>query len=151
VQPRRFYLAAIRVLIVDDNELVRRGICDLLTSERDLEVICEASTGYEAIRKAEEHRPDVVVLDISMPELNGLQATPLIKKVAESAEILIITNHSDLYFVRASFATGARGFLLKDDISTDLITAIKTAYEKKTFVSRTIRKAGFTTPSADVA
>jgi DNA-binding NarL/FixJ family response regulator len=138
-------------LIVDDNELVRRGICDLLASELDLEVVSEASNGYGAIRKAEEHKPDVVVLDISMPELNGLQATPLIKKVAESAEILTITNHSDLYFVRESFATGARGFLLKDDISTDLITAIKTVYAKKPFVSRTVRKAGFNMPSADVA
>ncbi len=129
---------SIRILVVDDHELVRRGICNLLSLEDDLHVVGQASSGYEAIRKAEEYQPDVVLLDISIPELNGLMAAPLIKKFAPRTEILMVTNHDNPFFVREAFVVGARGFLIKSDIAQELIRAVRQVYSKKKFVSKNL-------------
>ena len=125
----------IRILVVDDHELVRRAICDILDRHSDLQVVGDASDGNEAIRKAEEYQPDVVLLDISIPELNGLQAAPLIVKAAKNTEILIVTNHEQPFVVREALEAGARGFLLKSDIAREMVTAIRQVHQKKRFVS----------------
>lgn len=132
-------MPSIRILIVDDHEFIRRGICELLTRHPDLDVVCEASNGYEAILNAEQYKPNVILLDISIPDMNGLQAAPLIKKAAGNAEILIVTNHDHMVFVRQAFGAGARGFLLKTDLAADLVTAIREVHRKKQFLSRSIR------------
>jgi DNA-binding NarL/FixJ family response regulator len=129
-------MTSIRILVVDDHELVRRNICNILTLDPDLDVVCQASSGYEAIRKSEELQPDVILLDISLPELNGLMATPLIKKVSPKAEVLIVTSHDNLFFVREAFAAGAQGFLSKSDVSAELISAVRQVHSKKRFVSK---------------
>ena len=124
-------LQCIRILVVDDHELVRRAISDMLDRHSDLRVVGDASDGLEAIRKAEEYQPDVVLLDISIPQLNGLQAAPLIIKAAKNTEILIVTNHEQPLAVRAAFEAGARGFLLKSDIDREMVTAIRQVHLKK--------------------
>ena len=129
----------IRILVVDDHEILRRNICNLLMTETDLDVVSQASTGREAVERAEEHQPHVVVMDISMPELNGLVATPLIKKVAPSAEILIVTGHNTPSVLQEAFGAGARGFLSKDDIATDLIQAVRAVHSQKQFLSTAVK------------
>lgn len=131
-------MTPIRILVVDDHELIRVYMCRLLTAEPDLEVVGQATTGYEAIHLAEKQQPDVVLLDISMPELNGLMATPLIKKVAPRVEILIVTSHDNLFFVREALTAGARGFLSKKDIPNELVGAVKQVHSKKKFVSKNL-------------
>jgi DNA-binding NarL/FixJ family response regulator len=134
-------LQRIRILVVDDHEIVRRCICEMLAGGSDIEVVCDASDGYEAVRKAGEFQPDVVLLDISIPELNGLQATPLIIQAAKNAQILIVTNHDQSFFVREAFGAGARGFLLKSDIPGELEAAIRQVHLKQRFVSRTLKES----------
>lgn len=131
-------MTTIRILLVDDHELVRRNIRDFLAPEPDLDVVSEASSAYEAVRKAEACQPDVVLLDIGIPELNGLQAAPLIKKVAPNTELLFVTAYDNPSFVREAFAAGARGFLSKIDIGYDLVSAIRMVHLKRQFVSRSL-------------
>ena len=107
----------------------------MLDRHSDLQVVGDASDGHEAIRKAEEYQPDVVLLDISIPELNGLQAAPLIIKAAKNTEILIVTNHEQPFVVREAFEAGAQGFLLKSDIAGEMVTAIRQVHQKNRFVS----------------
>lgn len=133
----------IRILVVDDHEILRRNICNLLMTEMDLDVVSQASTGREAVARAEQHQPHVVVMDISMPELNGLAAAPLIKKVAPSAEILIVTGHATPSVLREAFGAGARGFLSKNDIATDLIQAVRAVHSQQQFLSTAVKNLNF--------
>jgi two-component system, NarL family, nitrate/nitrite response regulator NarL len=128
-------LVPIRVLVVDDHELIRRNIRRLLASETDFDLIGEASTGREAIQQSREHQPDVILLDISLPELNGLAALPFIRQAAPNARVLMVTNQDDLDFARASFAGGACGFLPKSEIWPQLAFAIRQVYSSKRFFS----------------
>jgi DNA-binding NarL/FixJ family response regulator len=136
-------LNLIRILVVDDHEILRRNICNLLMTEMDLDVVSQASTGREAVARAEQHQPHVVVMDISMPELNGLAAAPLIKKVAPSAEILIVTGHATPSVLREAFGAGARGFLSKNDIATDLIQAVRAVHSQQQFLSTAVKNLNF--------
>ena len=134
-------MAGIRILLVDDHEVLRSNIRRLLAVDSDFSVVSEACSGFEAVRKAEEHQPDIVLLDISIPELNGLQVAPLIKKVAPTSEILFVTQFDNPFFVREAFAAGGRGFLTKSDVGAELLTAIRTVYLKKEFVSHSVGNA----------
>ena len=131
----------IRILLVDDHELVRRHMCTVLGTDTEMEVVSQAASGYEAIHQAGEHQPDVVLLDLNLPELNGFLAAPMIKKVAPRSEILIVTSHYSLYFVRAAFKAGARGFLSKADICAELVDAVRQVHAKQRFVGRNSRTA----------
>ena len=139
----------ISVLLADDVEVIRRQIRILLGTQRDLNVVGEASNAFEAIRKAERYQPDIVLLDISMPELNGLQAIPLIKKAAPSAEILILTQYDNLFFVREAFIAGAAGFLTKGDVPAELVIAVREVFAKRSFVSKSIASPAVTHPQGD--
>jgi DNA-binding NarL/FixJ family response regulator len=129
-------VTSIRVLIVDDHELVRRHICTVLGTEPDVEVVGQAGSGIEAVHQAAEHQPDVVLLDLNLPELNGLLAAPLIKQAAPGVEILVVTSHHSMYFVRAAFNAGARGFLSKSDIYPELVFAVRQVHAKHRFVGK---------------
>jgi DNA-binding NarL/FixJ family response regulator len=129
-------LAAIRILVVDDHYIVRHTLCGFLNAEPDMEVVCEATGGLQAIRKAEQFQPDVVVLDIGIPELNGLNATPLIKQVAPKSEILVVSQYEDSFFVRRALAAGARGFITKTHVKAELIEAVRQVHAKKRFVGQ---------------
>lgn len=140
----------IRILVVDDHEFVRRNICNLLRSQPELEIVSEAATGFEAIKQAEQFQPDVVLLDISMPELNGLAATPLIRKVAPNAKILIISNHDNAGFIREALSAGALGFLSKSDIGAEIVTAIQRVNNNEIFLGKNLERYKDTPPSAEL-
>jgi len=133
----------IRILVVDDAEVLRRVICRALSAHPECQVVSEASNVISAIEKAKEHQPDVVLLDISMPDLNGLQAIPWIKKVAPRSEVLIVTQHNNRFFVREAFAKGARGFLSKGDLGAELHEAVIEVLLKKRFLSTSVRAQKF--------
>ena len=117
----------IRVLIADDHELVREGIRLILESQPDMEVLGEAANGREVLEKARELRPDIVLMDIGMPEMNGLEATRQIKRSLPDAQILALTVHeSGDYFFRM-LAAGAAGYVLKGAPSSDLLSALRAA------------------------
>jgi len=113
------------VLVVDDSEVVRRGICQILQSQADIEIICEASDGADAVRKVREHRPDVVLLDITMPVMNGFEAARRIKHEFPSTLILIVSQFDSAPFTREAAAAGASGYVVKSNASSALIPALR--------------------------
>ncbi len=123
-----------RVLVADDHELIRRGICSVLATEPALNVCGEAFDGLDAVQKAAELRPDIVVMDISMPRLNGLEATREIKRLVPEIEVLIVSQHDSSEMIRQAFGAGARAYVVKSTISTDLIKAIKKAVRHESFI-----------------
>jgi DNA-binding NarL/FixJ family response regulator len=125
---------AITVVLADDHSLVRRGFRRILEDEEGMQVVGEASNGVEAIRTAYELKPKVVVMDLSMPELDGVQATKEIVKHLPGTEVLILSMHADDNYVRNALDAGAKGYLLKSGIDVDLVGAIKTVAEGKRFI-----------------
>jgi DNA-binding NarL/FixJ family response regulator len=123
----------VRILVVDDHDIIRRGLKQLLTSRQDWEVCGEAKTGREAVTLAEQLQPEVVVMDVSMPELNGLDATREIHKRFPKMGILILTLHCSDQLVRDIVATGARAFVLKSDAACDLVTGVEALSNHQTF------------------
>jgi len=131
----------IAVLIVDDHELVRRGLRALLAATPGLFEICdEAASGHEAVKKARHLRPDVVVLDVSMPGLNGLETTRLIVQEDPHPEVLILTVHESEELIETILQAGARGYLLKSDVSRDLPVAIESLHKQRPFFSSKIAR-----------
>ena len=118
-------MSKVRILIADDHEVVRKGLRSLLESEDGFEVVGEASHGREAVEKATSARPDVVVLDIGMPELNGLEATRRIVKASPRTEVLILTVYETEEVIREVLRAGARGYVLKSDAGRDLVNAVE--------------------------
>ncbi|MCU1294683.1 MAG: DNA-binding response regulator [Bryobacterales bacterium] len=124
----------ITVLLADDHSLVRRGFRRILEDDEQVKVVGEASNGVEAIRMAYELKPKVVVMDLSMPELDGVQATKEIVKHLPDTQILILSMHAEDNYVRNALDAGAKGYLLKSAIDVDLVGAIKTVAEGKRFI-----------------
>jgi len=118
----------IRVLLVEDHVLVREGTRELLSREDDLQVVAEAGDGEEAVQLAAEHRPDVVIMDIAMPKLNGLEATKRIKAIHPAAAVLVLTAYDDDQHIFAFLEAGAVGYVLKDISANDLIKTIRTVH-----------------------
>jgi len=114
-----------RILLADDHEIVRRGLCSLLRAQPDWEVCGEAGNGREAVEKALQLQPEVVILDVGMPSLNGLEATRQILKANPQIKILILTLHESDQVVQEVLNAGARGFLLKSDAARDLVAAVE--------------------------
>jgi DNA-binding NarL/FixJ family response regulator len=123
----------LRILIADDHDLMRRGVRALLQSHPGWEICAEAHTGREAVTKAEESKPDVVILDISMPDLNGVEAARRIRTVSPSSEILILSVHYSDQLIREILEAGVRGYIIKSDSDRDLITAVETLANHKPF------------------
>lgn len=115
----------VRVLLAEDHEMVREGIKALVNAQPDMEVVGEAADGRAAVRLAQELGPDVVVMDISMPGLNGLKATELVKQLCPRVRVLTLTRHSDAGFIQQLFAAGAAGYVLKQSASSELVRAIR--------------------------
>src|SRR2546430_8776139 len=131
-------MATFRIFIADDHEVVRKGLCALLQAQPDWEVCGEAADGREAVEKAQQMKPDVVILDIGMPSLNGLEATRQILKTNPHAKVLILTLHDSDQVVREVLNAGARGFLLKSDAARDLVAAGGTPRPGETFFTSQI-------------
>ena len=131
---------AIRILLADDHNIMRRGLRLLLERQAGFEVVAEAADGREAAERAEATRPDVVVLDIAMPNMSGIEAAQRIRAVLPQAAIVILSMHSDESYVLRALKAGAKGYLLKDSAESDLIEAIKAVSEGKAFFSPEISK-----------
>ena len=121
----------LRVLVVDDSEVVRRGICQILQSQADIEVICEAADGADAVRKARQHKPDLVLMDITMPVMNGFEAVRRIKHELPSTLILMVSQFDSAPFAREAVAAGATGYVLKSDAACDLIPALRKIHSQR--------------------
>lgn len=126
-------MGVFRILVADDHEVVRKGLISLLQSQPDWQVCGEAADGREAVEKAQQLKPDVVILDIGMPSLNGLEATRQILKTNPQARVLILTLHDSDQVVREVLNAGARGFLLKSDAARDLVAAVEALRRDKTY------------------
>jgi DNA-binding NarL/FixJ family response regulator len=129
---------SLRILIVDDHAVVRRGVRSLLESHDGWEVCGEATTGRDAVEQSRRLRPDVVVMDLSLPELNGLDATRQILKDAPNTEVLVLTMHHSEELAREVLQAGARGYVLKADADESLITAVDTLRQHKPFLTSTV-------------
>ena len=126
-------MESLRFLVADDHEIVRKGLRSLLEAQPGWQVAAEASDGREAVEKAKELKPDVTVLDIGMPSLNGLEAARQMLKNDSDAKILILTMHESDPLIREVLDAGARGYVLKTDASRDLVTAVNAVRSNKTF------------------
>ncbi len=124
----------ISVLLADDHSLVRRGFRRILEDDEGLNVVGEASNGVEAIRMSHELKPNVVVMDLSMPELDGVQATKEIVKHLPNTAVLVLSMHADDNYVRNALDAGAKGYLLKNAIDVDLVGAIRSVAEGHRFI-----------------
>jgi two-component system response regulator NreC len=133
-------MKAIRILLADDHTVVRKGLRLLLESQADFEVIADACDGRETVALAEQHQPDVVVLDVAMPILNGIEAARQISAKFPQVAIVFLSMHSDESYVLKALKSGARAYLLKDSAEYDLIAAIKAVSEGKAFFSPAISK-----------
>jgi len=123
----------LRILLADDHSLMRCGLRAILEATPGWEVCAEAHTGREAVTKAAQLRPDVIVLDVCMPELNGIEATRQIRKVSPRSEVLILSVHDSDHLIREVIDAGARGYLVKSDSDRDLVAAVESLSRKKPF------------------
>lgn len=132
---------SLRVLVVDDQALVRRGFAMVLDHEPDIEVVAEAGTGLEAIAAAREHQPDVILMDIRMPELDGLEASArILAETGEKTRIIILTTFDPDEYVYKALNVGASGFVLKDIPPEDLVAAVHTVAEGGALLSPMITR-----------
>lgn len=123
----------LRILVADDHDLMRRGIKTLLQTHAGWEICGEAQTGREAVSRTEELKPDIVVLDISMPDLNGIEAARRIRKASPETEVLILSLHFSDQLIREIVEAGVRGYIIKSDSDRDLIVAVETLAKHKPF------------------
>jgi DNA-binding NarL/FixJ family response regulator len=128
----------LRILIVDDHAVVRRGVRSLLESQPGWEISGEATTGREAVDVARRLQPDVIIMDLSLPELNGLDATRQILKESPRSEILVLTMHHSEELARNVLQAGARGYVLKSDADQSLIAAVESLSHHKPFLTSTV-------------
>jgi DNA-binding NarL/FixJ family response regulator len=128
----------LRILVVDDHAVVRRGVRSLLESHEGWEVCGEATTGRDAVEQSRRLRPDVVVMDLSLPELNGLDATRQILKESPETEVLVLTMHHSEELARDVLKAGARGYVLKSDADENLIAAVDSLRQHKPFLTSTV-------------
>lgn len=131
----------LRILVVDDHEAVRRGLKAVLEDHAEWTVVGEAATGREAVEKARALKPHVVILDMTMPELNGLEATRSILKAVPDARVLVLTQHDSEQLVRAFLQAGALGYMTKSDAASDLVTAVESLQQGRPFFTAHVARA----------
>lgn len=129
----------IRIVVVDDHPLLRQGVCAMLASQADMEVVGEAGNGREAVEQVRACQPDVVLMDIQMPELNGMLATRQILETAPETRVIALSSYSDRRFVNETLRAGASGYILKDQVGPVLPEAIRTVCAGETYLSPAIQ------------
>jgi PAS domain S-box-containing protein len=138
----------VRILVADDHEVIRRGVRALLAAGRDCEICGEAVDGQDAVEKAHQLHPDLVIMDVSMPNLNGLEATRVIRRNLPDTQILILTQHDSQEMMRQAFNAGARGFVVKSSVAHDLLHAVEAAQRGESFFdSAAVPRASATGPA----
>jgi DNA-binding NarL/FixJ family response regulator len=126
-------MKSLRILIADDHDLIRRGVRNLLEMHEGWKICAEANRGPEAVEKTEQLKPDVVIIDVCMPELNGVEATRQIRKVSPRTEVLVLSVHHSEHLIREILDAGARAFVVKTDCDIDLVRAVEALGEHKPF------------------
>jgi len=134
----------IRILLADDHAVVRQGFRAILAAEPDMEIVGEAANGRDAVEFAERLRPDVVVMDVAMPELNGIEATRRLAESTPRTRILALSMHKDSVYVREILRAGARGYLLKDAFDSDLLAAVRAVARGDGYLSPAVSDAVLT-------
>ena len=129
---------SIRIILADDHKIVRTSLGNLLEKEKEFEIVGEADNGRETVRLARELLPDVVIMDIGMPELNGIEATKQIIKASDNIKIIALSMHSDRMFITGMFKAGASGYLLKDCAFDELVDAINNVMSGKIYLSKDV-------------
>jgi two-component system, NarL family, response regulator NreC len=125
----------LRVLLADDHGIVRRGLRSLLETEPGLQIVAEAADGLEAVKLTAEHHPDVLILDIGLPKLNGIDVAAQVQKLDPAPWVIILTMHTDESYILRALAAGARAYLLKDATDEDLLPAIRAAAAARSYFS----------------
>ena len=133
-------MASVRILLADDHTLVREGLRKILEAEPDWEVIAEAADGREAVRQTLELKPDLVILDLAMPQLSGIDAIQQIVRRLPSVRVLVLSMHADEVYVTRALKAGAHGYLLKDSAGTDLLRAVTALTQHKSFFSPAVSR-----------
>ncbi len=131
----------IKILLADDHALVRQGFRMILEAQPDMEIVGQASNGREAVELGEKLHPDVVVMDVAMPELNGIEATRRLAASTPRTRVLALSMHKDSMYVREILRAGARGYLLKDSGDTDLIAAVRAVAKGEGYISPSVSDA----------
>jgi two-component system NarL family response regulator len=134
---------SVRVLVVEDNAFVRRGICSLLAGDSALDVVCETADGHEAIAKAEELLPDVVLLDIRLHGISGIEAARQIRLVAPESRIIFLSQFDSIQIAREAMQTGAHGYIVKSDAGQDLLRGIQAVRRGEAFASQRLVAKGW--------
>jgi DNA-binding NarL/FixJ family response regulator len=128
-----------RILVVDDFDVVRRGVISLIREKTAWEVVGEASHGLEAVEKAAELKPDVVILDANLPQLSGWEAAPLIRKAVPTCRILFLSQHDGVYAIRHAVRAGASGYVCKSDAAQELVKGIQAVLRQEEFFTSSSR------------
>jgi DNA-binding NarL/FixJ family response regulator len=131
----------IRILLADDHQVVRQGFKMILSAQSDMEIVGEAGNGREAVERAEQLRPDIVVMDVAMPELNGIEATRRVIEAVPHTRVLALSMHKDNVYVREILRAGARGYLLKDSPAGDLLAAVRAVAGGEGYLSPAVSNA----------
>src|SRR5579871_4944600 len=135
IPPRASNKMAIRILLVDDHPIVRQGLKTLLEGRSGWEVVGEASDGAEAVEKAQDLKPDVMVLDVTMPRMNGLEACRVLRRQSPKLEILFVTQHDSPQMMREALDAGARGYVVKSNAARDLLAAVEAVSQHRVFTA----------------
>jgi two-component system response regulator NreC len=134
----------IKILLADDHSLVRQGFKMILSAQSDMQIVGEAANGREAVELAEKLQPDLVIMDVTMPELNGIEATRRVTTAAPRARVLALSMHKDAVYVREILRAGARGYLLKDSVDADLLAAVRSVAKGEGYLSPGVSDAVLT-------
>ena len=141
-------IGSVRVFVVDDFEAFRRLLCSILEKMTELQVICQASDGLEAVQRAEELQPDLILLDIGLPTLNGIEAARQIRRLSPESKIIFLTQESSTDIVQEGLNLGARGYVLKTRAALDLVAALEAVLDGRRFVSAGLSGHNFTEPGS---
>jgi DNA-binding NarL/FixJ family response regulator len=133
-------MSTVRIFLVDDLDIWQQRICSILDIRPELQVIGAASDGLEAVEKAEELKPDLILLDIGLPKLNGIQAENRLHQLVPGARVLFVTQNDDADMIQAALSNGAQGYVLKTDAGRELLPAIEAVLRGEQFVSSGVRR-----------
>ncbi|MGH9645007.1 MAG: response regulator [Terriglobales bacterium] len=137
-------MCSIRIVLVDDHEVARRALRSVLRGNPNLEVVGEAAEGKDALKKIEELHPDIVLLDISLPDISGIEVASGIAPISPDSRIIFVSQHISIPLAKDALRGGAYGYVVKSDAGLDLLPAIDAAHEGRSFVSRTLHSRGWT-------